>query len=236
MNPVPADRPSRIAAARNLEAERSALRRSRALSTADAARIDELDDQIAALYARPTRQRRPLVHLTLTPRNRTAGSFLPREGEDSLELNPPYQRGSVWTVHQRRALIESILRGIPIGAVTINDRWATNGYSGTVGYAVVDGKQRIETIRGFFANEFTVPADWFDDDEIADEDEHGHVTFAQLTVRGQRRAENWQVPTIQSTIATVEGEAHLYTLLNSGGTAQADADLANARAVAEGDL
>ncbi|MBN9214818.1 MAG: DUF262 domain-containing protein [Microbacterium sp.] len=229
------DRTSRIAEANHLRAEFNALRRARILSPEDKARSEELAAQIAALYARPGRKRQPIGRLALSPMNRTAMSFIPHEGQDDrLELSPPYQRGSVWTVEQRRALIESILRGIPIGSVTINDRWSTNGYNGDVGYAVVDGKQRIETIRGFFADEFSVPADWFEDEEIADETPDGEVHFSQLTDRGRRRAENWPVPTIQAAIGTVEGEAHLYGLLNGGGTAQTAADMANAREVAAG--
>ena len=229
-------RSARLTRARQLEVELSAMRKSRLPQNQTQGRISQLEDQIASLYVRPSRARQPIRKLGLTQLNRTAQSFIPYpDRDDKLELNPPYQRGSVWTLAQRRALIESILRGIPIGSVTINDRWATNGYTGDVGYAVVDGKQRIETIRGFFADEFSVPADWFDDNEVADETTDGEVHFSQLTDRGQRRAENWPVPTIQSVIATVEGEAHLYGLLNGGGTAQTDADMANARDVADGE-
>ncbi|AUG29499.1 MULTISPECIES: DUF262 domain-containing protein [Microbacterium] len=231
------DRAARMAAAASLEVELSALRRSRVPSDEDKAREAELRSQIADAYARPSRQRKPISKLSLTPMNRTAQSFIPYDDrEDKLELNPPYQRGSVWSLGQRRALIESILRGIPIGAVTINDRWATNGYTGTVGYACVDGKQRIETIRGFFADEFSVPADWFEDNEIADEDEDGEIRFSQLAERGRRRAENWAIPTIQAAVPTVAGEARLYGLLNSGGTAQTEENLRIAQGVAEGEL
>lgn len=228
------DRPARMAAASSLESELSALRRSRVSSDQDKAREADLRAQIAAAYARPARAQKPISKLELTPMNRTAQSFIPYgDRDDKLELNPPYQRGSVWTLEQRRALIESILRGIPIGAVTINDRWASNGYTGDIGYAVVDGKQRIETIRRFFGDEFSVPADWFEDDEIADEDEDGEIRFSQLTERGQRRAENWPIPTIQSVIPKIAGEARLYGLLNGGGTVQTEADLQNAQSIAE---
>lgn len=229
------DRATRLAEAGDLTREVIAIRRNRSLSDEDKGRVAELEARIAALTARPGRKSRAIERVALTPMNRTAMAFIPFEGQDDkLDLNPPYQRGSVWTGAQHRSLIESILRGVPIGAVTINDRWSTNGYSGDTGYAVIDGKQRIETIRGFFADEFSVPADWFEDDEIADEDADGEIRFSQLTIRGQRRAENWPVPTIQSSIASVEGEAHLYGLLNSGGTAQTDADIRNARDVASG--
>lgn len=230
------DRGARVQQAKELEAELNTIRRSgRLLSDTQKKRMEQLKQQIAGAYARPARRAAPLERLDLQPMNRTAMSFVPHEGQDDqLELNPPYQRGSVWTTEQRRALIESILRGIPIGSVTINDRWSTNGYNGDVGYAVVDGKQRVETIRGFFADKFSVPADWFEDEDIADETPDGEVHFSQLTERGRRGAAAWPIPTIQAAIGTVEGEAHLYGLLNGGGTAQTEADMANAREVAGG--
>ena len=42
--------------------------------------------------------------------------------ENAMELNAPYQRGDVWGEVRQRNLIRSILLGIPIPSIIINDR------------------------------------------------------------------------------------------------------------------
>ncbi|MFF7328261.1 DUF262 domain-containing protein [[Kitasatospora] papulosa] len=84
-----------------------------------------------------------------------------------LDLTPPYQRGSVWTLDQRIALVESWLRGISVGSVVLADRWNhqwrdSDGKlfdpESAPSLACVDGQQRITTARMWFADEFAVPA------------------------------------------------------------------------------
>lgn len=162
-----------------------------------------------------------------------ATHWVPEDQRDLFDLNPPYQRASVWQVSQRRDLIESLLRGIPIGAIVYNARGLGRGAShGEAMYAIVDGKQRVETIRAFVDSEFTVPAWWFDDDEVNSRE--GLATYAELTVIGQRRIAMLPMPGLEANVKTIQEEAAIYDLINTGGTAQTDADIANARAVAGG--
>src|SRR4051794_26328055 len=62
-----------------------------------------------------------------------------------LNLEPGFQRKSVWSVADRRRLIESIIRGYPLPTVFFYQR--TEG--GQYVYDVIDGKQRIETLLMF---------------------------------------------------------------------------------------
>jgi hypothetical protein len=72
-----------------------------------------------------------------------------------LDLNPDWQRGSVWTREERRRLIDSIDNGYPVPHITM---W-TRPYGRSV---MVDGKQRTETIVGFTNDEFCAEDDdWF---------------------------------------------------------------------------
>ena len=48
------------------------------------------------------------------------------EKEGVLLLSPPYQRGIVWGETRQRNLIKSILLGIPIPSIIINDRAAAS--------------------------------------------------------------------------------------------------------------
>lgn len=60
-----------------------------------------------------------------------------------LNLTPSYQRGDVWRTGDRQALIESILRGIPLPSIILLRT------GGTTPHDVVDGKQRLTAILRF---------------------------------------------------------------------------------------
>jgi hypothetical protein len=63
-------------------------------------------------------------------------------GHSQIDLDPGFQRRSVWTVNDRRRLIQSIIDGYPVPSVFLYRR-ANNG---RLVYDVIDGKQRLETI------------------------------------------------------------------------------------------
>lgn len=180
----------------------------------------------------------PITHQSLQSFNRSAREIA-RMTEYGLELAPSYQRGSVWTEEQRINLVRSWLAGVPIPAVTINDRLAS-GMSGIndPAYAVIDGKQRIETAIAWFAGELAVPASWFEEDSIAETvatDDGDYVTYNGLTVVAQRHFSNRaQLPTIEVRVKSLEEEAALYVLLEQSGTKQTANDVAKAEAIARG--
>lgn len=189
--------------------------------------------RITELRARPDRVKEPLSRLSLQPYNRSIHSFMPREVDD-YEFDPPYQRGAVWSEPQQRALFESMMRGLPIGSILLNDRLSASRDlpADAPAYAVVDGKQRIQAIRAFANDELALPADWFEDTDIRETSDEQTVTFSQLTLRGQRGIQNLPVPTIQASVGTVEEEARLFNLVNFGGTAQTHEDRTRAEKVA----
>lgn len=63
--------------------------------------------------------------------------------DSPLDLAPSYQRGDVWGSKDRSALIESILRGIPLPSIILLRK------KGSEPHEVVDGKQRLTTILRF---------------------------------------------------------------------------------------
>jgi hypothetical protein len=165
--------------------------------------------------------------------NRTAMHFTMERETEAFLLDPPYQRTSVWSDEQRQNLIKRLIMGLSVGAVVTNDR---HDYTGAT-YAVIDGRQRIETLKAFFADGFAVPAWWFED-RCLPEDLHGDtdatVTFSGLSITGRRFANNWKIAEEQHNRLTLAEEAELYLLVNFGGVPQDDADYARAAAVAEG--
>lgn len=170
-----------------------------------------------------------LPQYQLNPSNRTAREvarfFVPQ-----AEMNPEYQRDHVWTTEQRVALVKSWIMGVPTGAVVINDRstsaWKQNTgddvYESGKIWAVVDGKQRIETARQWFNDELRVPRAWFDESDIdAFGGPDGVVSYRGLSEVTQRLQGNrFQLPVVEARLPSPQEEARLFLLLNGGGTAQ----------------
>ncbi len=59
-----------------------------------------------------------------------------------LNLNPGFQRDSVWKTSERSKLIDSIIRNYPLPSIFLYQRRT----DGELKYDVIDGKQRIESI------------------------------------------------------------------------------------------
>jgi len=60
-----------------------------------------------------------------------------------LNLTPSYQRGDVWSTSDRQALIESVLRGIPLPSIILREVGPSDPQE------VVDGKQRLTALLRF---------------------------------------------------------------------------------------
>jgi len=68
-------------------------------------------------------------------------------GGKQWNADPKFQRDLVWTIEQKRQLIDSMKKRLPFGMITVID------YNGET--YVIDGKQRTTTIVSFMCNEFT---------------------------------------------------------------------------------
>ena len=65
--------------------------------------------------------------------------------DELLDLEPGFQRQSVWSERDRAKLIDSILRNYPLPAIFFYRRED----DGKIIYDVIDGKQRVESILMF---------------------------------------------------------------------------------------
>lgn len=83
--------------------------------------------------------------LQFDPGTRIVQDVLNLYEKRQLNLAPPFQRESVWTPADRQKLIESILRGYPLPSIFLY----RHEKDGSVGFDVIDGKQRLETILMF---------------------------------------------------------------------------------------
>jgi hypothetical protein len=85
------------------------------------------------------------------PNTQTVQWFLETQASGQLDLDPPYQRRSVWNDAYRRFYIDTILRNYPSPAIYLQVE--TRPGVPTV-YHVIDGKQRLETLISFTQDEF----------------------------------------------------------------------------------
>lgn len=189
----------------------------------------------------------PLEHTSLNPSARQAREVVRTVADRRTLLDPPYQRGDVWTEDQRVALIESWLRGLPAGVVILADRGTEKWRKANPGrdpyeaggafWAVIDGKQRLTTALLWFGGELAVPASWFPTEHVAsaeDTEDGPYVRYTGLTVPGQRIFSNRALLMVAETkaCATEADEARFYLLVNGSGTQQTEDDMANAARVA----
>ncbi len=84
----------------------------------------------------------------------TNNFFLPQirdmiEQRDAINLRPEYQRRLRWNDTEKSKLIESLLLNIPVPPVFFYEADAAR-------YEVMDGQQRLNTIRDFFAGDFAL--------------------------------------------------------------------------------
>jgi hypothetical protein len=73
-----------------------------------------------------------------------------------LDLDPSYQRRSVWNQAYRDFFVDTILNGYPCPAIFLYEKISPDGVAS---YAVVDGKQRLKTLFDFAENLFPVAGD-----------------------------------------------------------------------------
>lgn len=169
----------------------------------------------------------PIVRsVSLRTTNSPLASFVDRMDKGEVILDPPYQRGSVWGVERQRNLIRSLTMGLPIGAIFVNDRPFPDGW------AIIDGKQRLEAVASWLHGDLTVPRDWFPAEHVLQlPNPRGDdmVSFNDLTLKGQR---SWDMNAAVAVYwadfkgsTMVAQEAELFDLVNFGGVPQGDSDV-----------
>lgn len=76
-----------------------------------------------------------------------------------LDLDPPYQRRSVWTRKDKQYFLDTIFRNYPSPAIFLHK---TISEEGKATYHVVDGKQRTQTILDFVNDRIRIASDFGD--------------------------------------------------------------------------
>ena len=118
--------------------------------------------------------------------------FLDLASNNRLDLNPPYQRKSVWNSKDRRFFLDTIFRNYPTPPIFIDRELTDSGYHI---YHVVDGKQRLETILNFAKSKIAL------DHAFGDTNLNGKK-FRDLTTEDKRKF--WDYTLVVDFIETAE--------------------------------
>jgi len=149
-------------------------------------------------------------------------------------VNRRYQRKLVWTVDEKRDLIDSILNDLPIPLVLV----AEITEHGVAGYELIDGMQRLNAIFAFIENEFDLEGRYFNLETLADtkdrRDRGDLVQEADILPRDlSRKISNYLLPI---SIFKAPSEAQVdkvFRRINSGGRRLSGQELRQAGSTTE---
>lgn len=77
----------------------------------------------------------------------SVSDFLSWQKQGLLDLNPPFQRRSVWTPGAKSYLIDTVVRGLPTPLIFLRERTDLDTLKTT--REVIDGQQRLRTLIAF---------------------------------------------------------------------------------------
>lgn len=94
----------------------------------------------------------------------TVETILEQLRKGNIELNPSFQRREAWRKRRKSQFIESLILGVPVPQIVLAERKNKRG-----SFIVIDGKQRLLTLRQFCA--------------LADDKEYENFSLTQLDIR-----------------------------------------------------
>jgi len=137
--------------------------------------------------------------------------------KEGLDLSPDFQRGHAWTTEQRSRFVEYILRGGEGGKVLSFNHPGWSGRNGGMRegpYQILDGLQRLTSVRMFMNNELQA---------------FGR-TLSEYTGRTHLRFHaglKWRIFELQSRAEVLQ----YYLDMNAGGTPHAETEIKRVRAL-----
>lgn len=88
-------------------------------------------------------------NVDVTSRDWTVETIVQQVKQGNIDLDPAFQRRNAWRDHRRSRLIESFVLGFPVPQIVL----AENPHR-RKSFIVIDGKQRLMTIAGFYLAEY----------------------------------------------------------------------------------
>jgi hypothetical protein len=130
--------------------------------------------------------------------------FLDWHREKRLELNPDFQRGSVWTPAARTFLLDTILRQLPVPKVYL--RTNINVTTKKSVREVVDGQQRLRAILDFAEDKFSLSKR---------SEEFAGLRYSDLTPEQQEQFLSYPIAVDQLVNASTDDVLEVFARLNS---------------------
>lgn len=125
--------------------------------------------------------------------------------DKDIDLQPSFQRGEIWSPQKKKKLIDSILRGWripPIHVVESHDNLDE----------VLDGQQRLATIRDFYDNK--IPVDGTIEPYSSEISALDGMLYKDLPVGWQRQFRKYPISVVRLTEYEPEEPAELFYRLN----------------------
>jgi hypothetical protein len=119
-----------------------------------------------------TVQKEELTSAVVTSTDWTTETVLSQLKRGNIELSPRFQRREAWTDIRKSAFIESLFLGLPVPQIVLAERQNKRG-----SYIVIDGKQRLLSIRRFGVEE--------------DQEEFQALTLSGLTNQPALNGHTW---------------------------------------------
>ena len=95
-----------------------------------------------------------------------------------IDLDPPYQRLSVWDLEKQQRFIDSVINGVDTPKLYFHDVSRNEGKPLQYRFSVIDGKQRLLALQAFIQNKIALPADFIYYDNEAYK--AAELTYSQL--------------------------------------------------------
>ncbi len=134
-------------------------------------------------------------------------------------LNPPFQRGAVWTLKQKRRWIETLLNGFALPSIIINQFPAGHPDYGFANI-VIDGQQRLRATADFMRDKFKVRGESYGEQSAAFK--RGWIMAGTNT------------PIVLCKFETLKECAELYIKLLTAGTAHTTDEIKKAKQYIKG--
>ena len=134
--------------------------------------------------------------------------------ESVIDKSPTYQReGAVWSIDKKQLFIDSVFAEFDVPKLYLHD--IRTDSSAALDYAIIDGKQRLETLWEFMRGDFTSARDFSIEDATQGELE-GAVKFTELGTDWQDVFKSRQIDVVLVSDADEEDIEDLFSRLNNG--------------------
>lgn len=145
--------------------------------------------------------------------------FLDLYNQGKLDLNPSYQRKSIWNTKDKEFFIDTVINNYPCPAVFLYKDIDDNGCTT---YRVIDGKQRLTAIIDYSLNKFAYSKDTDNEDLV-------RKNFNELDTNYKKCFWNYSIPIEQINTDNDDVIKSIFDRLNRNNKKLTPQELRNAR-------